>query len=119
MTLHLTPDVLSAGYDFLRTTPPFKSWKLPPSAEVTFVVSVAEGEHGDYKLTKSGEDIISLSSKTIGHTVSLFAVLAHEMVHMKMAHDGTINEKNFHCKRFQRLAKSVCKYHGFDPKVFI
>jgi len=29
MTLRLTPDMLAAGYDFLRTTAPFQRWRLP------------------------------------------------------------------------------------------
>ena len=29
MTLRLTPDMLAAAYDFLRTTVPFSRWRLP------------------------------------------------------------------------------------------
>jgi len=34
MTLPLTPATLTAAYEFLRTTPPFKGWKLPHADEV-------------------------------------------------------------------------------------
>ena len=119
MTLKLSPEILRAGYEFLRATAPFKSWKLPHAEYVEFRVTDAVGEHGDYMLTKSGQDIISLSQETLGHTINVIAVLAHELVHMKMAHDGTIDEDDLHGERFQKLAKLVCRHHGFDPKVFI
>ena len=39
MTLKLTPDMLAAGYDFLRTTEPFRAWRLPDAEEVGLQVA--------------------------------------------------------------------------------
>jgi len=119
MTLRLTPDLLRAGYEFLRTTSPFKGWRLPHSEHVEFRVTQTAGEHGEYEMTKSGHDIISLSGATLGHTITIIATIAHEMVHMHMAHNGTIDRNDLHGEEFQRLAKIVCKNHGFDWKWFV
>src|SRR5690349_18038866 len=39
MSLRLTPDIIEGAYEFLRMTPPFRGWRLPPADEVEFVVS--------------------------------------------------------------------------------
>ena len=36
--MKLTPGILEAAYEFLRTTPPFKGWKLPSGVDITFRV---------------------------------------------------------------------------------
>ncbi len=65
MTLPLTPEMLRACYEFLRSTPPFRRWSLPPGDEIGF--------HVTRNRTRIGG-----------------------------------------C----RLARRICRRHGFDPKAF-
>lgn len=37
--LHLTLEMLEGAYEYLRTTPPFRRWKLPPGADIEFHVT--------------------------------------------------------------------------------
>jgi predicted SprT family Zn-dependent metalloprotease len=118
MTLRLSPEILRAAYDFLRATPPFKRWKLPPPEFVEFSVNKAADTHGDYVLSANGTHRIRLSETLIGHTASLMCVMAHEMIHLHQAEAGTLRPKAHHGAEFKRLAARVCKLHGFDPKAF-
>ncbi len=43
-------------------------------------------------------------------------VVAHEMCHMRLWQRKKLH--THHGKDFQRLAKQVCRFHGFDPKEF-
>lgn len=108
--LPLTADLLRASYDFLRHTPPFKKWKLPPGEVVEFIATRSNTVSGDH-LLHDGIHRIRISSKKVGATDTLIALMAHEMVHVKCDRDGITSE---HGAEFQRCAKSVCKYHGWD-----
>ncbi len=108
--LPITADLLRATYDFLRHTPPFKKWKLPPGEIVEFVANRNNTIQGDHLLLK-GVHRIRISSKKVGATDTLIALMAHEMVHVKCDRDGVVAE---HGKDFWRAAKSVCRYHGWD-----
>jgi hypothetical protein len=120
MTLPLTPEMLAAGYEYLRASPPFRAWKLPPSVVVRFKVSRIASEFGRYQW--DGErHIISMSAKSIGQTETLLRYLAHEMIHLHLEATGQESKRggmNVHNAAFQRYAARVCKLHGFDPKAF-
>lgn len=116
MTLHLTPAMLERAYELLRSTPPYRGWKLPPPDDVVFVVTrhkTTAGEHWVAGLTHS----IAISQNAIGTLALLTATMAHEMIHMKEFIDGVRNDVK-HGASFQRLAARVCRLHGFDVKAF-
>ena len=115
VTLPLTKDLLRGAYDFLRMTPPFKKWKLPPGEIVKFVVTRSPTVQGDHILVK-GVHTIRVSCKKVGATSTLMELMAHEMVHVKCDRDGVKSE---HGADFKRAARLVCKYHGFDEASFV
>lgn len=120
MSLPLTPHILEASYEYLRATPPFRSWRLPKGREVKFHVlrtKQFEGDHTTY--LREGGHIIRVSSGKIGHTGSLMAVMAHEMIHAYQARRKTETANTVHNAEFHRLAARVCKLHGFDLKLFV
>lgn len=114
MTLRLTRDMLSAGYDFLRTTDPFSKWKLPDSKEVKFRVIRDKKNSADFGI-EGGKPTIRISEHHNGLAITLLASLGHEMIHLRQHITG---DRELHGPRFQRMAARVCAAHGFDPKLF-
>ncbi len=114
MTLPITPALLRATYDFLRVTPPFKSWGLPPGEDVVFKVTRSRNTHGDH-LLHNGVHTIRVSCIKVGYTAVLISLMAHEMVHAVCDLEGV---RSAHGKAFKRRAAAVCRYHGFDPMEF-
>jgi len=119
--LPLTPDMVAAVYECLRQFPPFSRWKLPPADEVEFRVSNQRNTMGEYtRYVRTREHIVIVSSLTVGHFATLASVVAHEMVHLKQAIDKTESKRiGVHNVEFHRLAKQVCKIHGWDYKAFM
>jgi len=112
--LKLHPDMLASAYDFLRTTQPFRGWKLPESDDIGFHVVSDATMFGDFYL--DGDiPTIRVSQTGIGHTNTLLATLAHEMLHLRQHLRG---DKEYHGPRFKRAALSICRIHGFDPNTF-
>lgn len=122
--MHITPDICCAAYDYLRSTPPFKRWKLPPGEQVSFIVTkqqkpvgqeqtvacVDHDKHGDFRIQ------VSLWNDA---TDLLMMTLAHEMCHMRQAQlKGFTASPYGHKKDFQKLADQVCKYHRFNRNYF-
>lgn len=118
--LHLTPEILRAAYEYLRATPPFNRWGLPPADEVEFHVTRHVDRRGDwncYQKKSGGGHIIRISSVYIGRTDSLMEAMAHEMVHARCEILGDKTSAP-HGGNFKRLAASVCRRHGFDVRQF-
>lgn len=115
MTLRLTPDILAAAYDFLRTTEPFKSWKLPESDDIGFHVVRDPKMYADFGPDDKGVPIIRVSAATVGHTITLLAYTGHEMIHLRQHMAGVAVN---HGVAFKKMAAQVCKAHGFDIKAF-
>lgn len=114
MTLRLTPDLLAAAYDFLLTTHPVKSWKLPPSDEVEFHVVRSTKIFGD--CVQDGDKlVIRVSEAKNGHMETLLATIAHEIIHLRQFITGDTGNHNAY---FHKMARQVCKAHGYDPKSF-
>lgn len=114
--------MLEAAYDFLRTTPPFLRWRLPESDDVVFRVLNSNKDFGAYHY-QDGAHTIDCSCKMVGHTETLMSLMAHEMIHLRLALTGqeykNIKAKpTIHNAAFKRYAAQVCRYHGFDPKAF-
>ncbi len=114
MTLPINPALLCAAYDFLRATPPFKSWGLPPGSDVVFKVTRSRKTQGDHLLL-NGIHTIRVSCVKVGYTAGLIVLMAHEMVHAACDLEGV---RSAHGKAFKKRAAAVCRYHGFDPAEF-
>jgi hypothetical protein len=120
MSLPMTPESLAAAYDYLKTTPPFSKWNLPDSEDVLFKVGKYRTDYASYRWDGK-QHTISMSANAIGHTVTLFRYLAHEMIHLHLEETGMESRtggKDTHNAAFRKFAASVCRYHGFDVKAF-
>lgn len=116
--LHLTPAMLESAYELLRTTPPFRNWKLPHPDDVGFQIIRTEHTRGTFHISDAGRPTISISHKCIGSLHSLVVTVAHEMVHL---YEDTVHAARsdvMHSARFKRLTAQVCRHHGFDAKLF-
>jgi hypothetical protein len=116
VSLPLTPIILRGAYEFLLCTPPFRSLKLPGAEWVQFRVTRHRDQEGDHFVKDGLKHVLRVSSRTIGHTQSLLMVMGHEMLHVHQEVEGV---RSHHNPEFCRLAHRVCRYHGWDPKVFI
>lgn len=117
MSLIFSSDTLRAAYNYLNETPPFNKWNLPDGEDVEFIVTKSKTDAGWHKI-ENGKDIIAASAVCIGRTLSLMELVAHEMVHMHQRSMGTETTGVTHNRAFNLLGMSVCKHHGFDPKLF-
>jgi hypothetical protein len=114
--LHLTPAILAAGYDYLRATPPFNRWKLPPSEEISWhVINKAPHVDGFCTSFKNGTFRIEVNARKVKVTDTLLPALAHEACHVRLFSLGV---KAHHGYAFKKLAKSVCRQHGWREELF-
>lgn len=119
MSLPLTPEILAAAYDYLRTTPPYSRWNLPDSEDVKFRVGKFRDTFANYQWDGK-QHTVTMSVAAIGHTRTLFETMAHEMIHMHLEEQGLESRgtKATHNVAFRKFAAQVCKFHGFDVKAF-
>ena len=108
--------MLAAAYEFLRTSQPFKGWKLPDSDSVEFTVNRHKYWFGSHLGGPTCH--ITISESTVGHTSTLIRVMAHEMIHTYQFLNGLESPKTHHNADFRRRAALVCREHGFDEKAF-
>lgn len=117
--MKLTPEMLAASYEFLRTTLPFKHWKLPHADEVAFSVMVHKKNMADHCIDRKQHTIRVAENHTVS-TDALLCVMAHEMVHAYQ--DGvtkTGSRRVVHNKEFVRLGKRICAIHGWNINLFM
>lgn len=115
MTLPLDVETLRAAYAYLATTPPFDSWNLPDAEDVVFKVVRDPKIRGDYRWD-NGRHVIRVSRNTIGHTLSLMWVMAHEMIHVHEEHSRACG-RGEHSAAFKRWIVQVANVHGFDERL--
>ena len=117
--LTLTPENLEAMYDYLRLTKPFVDWGLPEGDEVKFHVIKLRSIHGQYQLVDK-QHHIRISQNSIGYTLSLAEVMAHEMIHLHLEESGMEmrGPDIGHNGAFRVCAGAVCEVHGFDLRTF-
>lgn len=118
MTLPLTPEMLIGAYEFLRTTPPYRGWKLPTGDEVKFAVT----KHKTFMATHQGDVngcAIEMSAALVGHTATLVQTMGHEMIHLYQYLTKRETGNTIHNADFRRKAESACRYHGWDLRIFI
>lgn len=119
MTLTLNREVCAGMYDYLRATAPFSDWNLPDSEDVQFPIIRDPKKRGHYRRDRYDRPEIAISSRSIGHTLSLAMVMGHEMIHFHEDKLGILYKvKAEHSAYFIKQAAAVCKFHGFDPKLF-
>jgi hypothetical protein len=116
MQLVLTIDILRAAYGYLDKTPPFDHWNLPDAEDIVFHVGQTKLDYACCYMEKNKLHI-TLSAKMHGTTDTLMRSMAHEMIHVYQMHHR-MRQTSDHDASWQKLAKRVCKYHGFDPKPF-
>jgi hypothetical protein len=123
--MHITPEMCRAAYEYLRTTPPFKRWKLPDGDEVEFFVDLQKKPrhkdqlvaHIDYFKDGRFRITVTLWNDT---TDLLMHTMAHEMCHMRQAVLKPMDRNGSygHGKDFQKMADQVCRQHGFNRDLF-
>lgn len=113
----LTLDALANCYDFLAETKPFVRLGLPPSDEILFVITRHRDRRGDY-YWDGKRHVIRISSVNVKRTDGLVRTMAHEMLHLAEEHNGLSKRNVEHSKTFLKLAKQVCRIHGFDEAEF-
>lgn len=114
--LVLSPDVLAAAYEYLKTTDPFRKWNLPEPDDVRFRVIRDRAVYGWHR-RDGKQHTIAISSAMIGHTTTLLETMAHELVHV---HEEIVcpPRKSEHSAAFRKWAEQVCRVHGFDARRF-
>lgn len=121
MALHLTPDILAASYDLLRTTLPFRRWKLPPSDEIEFIVNADRHVRGFYSDRPEGfgqpVHKLGASCAVLSTLDSLLPVVGHEIIHLFQNIAGR-ETRAMHNADFRRLSVQVCRHHGWDLAAF-
>lgn len=118
MSLQITPDMLVSAYELLRTTPPFKRWRMPDADDVEFKVS-RNATTTARLLLRSGETpVIEVSSRAVSTLAPLLMAIAHEMVHLNEHLSGDMRSDCMHGREYRRRAKRVCDVHRFDPMQF-
>jgi hypothetical protein len=118
--LRITPETLTAAYEFLRALPPFAGMKLPPADEVEFRITRRTDEFGRYQWMGKRHRI-SISEKSSGNADTLLKSMAHEMNHLSLEQDGLESYRggeNTHNKHFKARAARICKVYGWDAKAF-
>jgi len=120
MCLTLTPEVLASAYGYLIATTPFSAWNLPDPEDVRFKVSKSRKAFAQY-IWDGDSHAIEVSASLVGHTETLMATMAHEIIHLHLRLTGMESrsrDPNVHNAAFRKLAAIACKVHGFDPKSF-
>lgn len=118
MALRLTPEMLEAAYELLRTTPPFRRWRLPHADEIEFRVTRLANEFAHYLALPGRRHRIAVAEIAIERIESLALHMAHEMVHLKQQLERS-STRNQHNARFVELSRQVCRHHGFEFKRFV
>lgn len=114
--MKVTKNLLAACYNLLLETPPFNRWVLPPAHEVRFDVAALRGAVADYEY-KEGVHILRASSRYVSQIQTLLPYVAHEIVHMRVTLKHP-KERGHHGANWKRLARLVCKHHGWDERHF-
>lgn len=120
MKLGLTPDMAAGAYEYLRVSKPYRRWKLPEADDLGFRITRHNDRFGHFRgeaLPGKIRDIAISESKVITNQM-LVEVMAHEMIHLYQEIRGTGSNRVQHNAEFKRLARSICRTHGFDPKTF-
>jgi hypothetical protein len=118
--IHLDKEIMAGAYDLLRTTLPFKRWKLPSSDAVSFRTTNSTATRGEFYLTvETKRPVINISQRLHSNLALLIETMAHEMIHL---HEDTRHRARNdvqHSWVFRRYAKQVCRRHHFNLENFL
>lgn len=120
MALPITKEMCAAAYEYSRVCPPFNRLKLPPALLVTFHVTKSVRHFAQYWWDGT-RDNIEVSSRAIAYTPLLLEKIQHEMIHLwlrQTKQESKRGKSTTHNVAFRRMARIVCKYHGWDPRGF-
>jgi hypothetical protein len=109
--------MIEAAYNFIRTTPPFKGWSLPPGEEVEFHATRHRDLDGKYEFGGK-QHVITVSTALATDFTWMLQTVAHEMVHLSHQIKG-LERRNPHGSVFLRHAKTVCRLNGWPLETFI
>ena len=115
--LHISPAMIEGAYELLRTTPPFRGWKLPHADDVTFVVLRKRRPFADTHFDRKKGFMVRVSHTAHTQLSTLLATVAHEMIHIRQGQLGQWHGPD-HGALFNKLADQVCWYHHFDRGAF-
>lgn len=120
VTLRLTPELIAAAYEYLRASQPFCRWALPPATDLKLKVTRSTKRRATFLYVPGTTDgcEIHVSERHAGQTITLLALVAHEMIHLKQRRSGARGDVE-HNAEFRRLFNRVCRIHGFDPLWFL
>lgn len=117
MPVHITPAMIEATYELLRTAPPFRRWHLPPGDDVEFRVFTCNSHAADYYRKADGTHVLRVNANWTGTLHGLLRHVAHEMVHL--AHGiACPSDQAHHGAWFRHKAAQVCRHLLLDPKSF-
>lgn len=117
MSIKISVETLEATYELLRTTDPFKRWKLPHADEISFRISRDNRNRGEFHVDKKGIAWIT-ANENFHHTLDeLMRTVAHEMCHLH-EHLYGVRQDIQHGAHFYWCAARVCKHHQFDRGAF-
>jgi predicted SprT family Zn-dependent metalloprotease len=80
------------------------------------VFQVSRDETTDGKFIAADRKII-ISQKAHHRLESMLRTMAHEMVHLYIWRKGS-KDRAEHGAEFKKLARLVCKHHGFEEATF-
>lgn len=104
--------MVEAAYCYLLTTLPFRRWKLPHPDKIRFRVMVTKEWYGHWQGVPEGDTVgeLAVSIGTVESSDQLHQTVGHEMVHIYQEKCGF---RDIHGVHFTRLAKTVCRRHGW------
>jgi hypothetical protein len=105
--------MMICAYEYFRSTPPFRGWSLPESDEVEFHVIEHTDRYADAEWRVGHLPILRISRRMVRGTPELMGAMAHELIHLRL-----LPEDGSHGDEFLRLARQVCRIHGFNPEGF-
>ena len=118
MSIKISIPVVEAAYELLRTTAPFKAWKLPRADEISFKLTGSKTDKGSCHVSAGREMYLLEVSQVCHHTLDeLLKTLAHEMCHLR-EFQLNVRKDVMHGKDFNRLADNVCRVHQYDRGMF-
>jgi len=117
MSIKISPAILEATYELLRSTWPKDLRRLPHAEDISFSVIADKGNRGEFYVDANGTPWI-VASQPCHHTLDeLLRTVAHEMCHLYEYLYGERKDIH-HGAWFNRVANRICRVHQFDRGAF-
>lgn len=109
-----TVDVVRQTYELLLFVPVIKTWKLPGSNKIKFVVRADKDCYGWYE---PNPDTIGVSTAKCSHIDTIIKTVGHEMIHLYLYKKHS-KQWGDHEGIFKVLAERIANVLGYEPKDF-